>query len=398
MKQHINTIASVILLLVLQGCQSSDNKNEKPTDNDKTQQVQLDGRSYLLALPQNYQNDHSYKLLLAFHHSGGTSKEMQSLSQFEKLSDDYIVAYPKSEQVEWNEGCECNIAHRLGADDLGFTRRVISDIQAKHNVAKGEVYAAGYSQGGLFVQNLACNLSDSFKAVAVVAAPMSQQLASSCAPEHSTSIMMVHGTADQVLPYQGMVHSNFGLISSPDAIALLADKNAGLPYALEKSLNSQVSLRSYHNGKQKFQLYSMKNGGHNWQFAGFDTSREILNFFASAEQPELPEHSRLISTEQGQFHVRAMGQDNPGPAVVLLAGPNYNYHSDSAWFAALQPLLAEQYRVYSIDRLGNAFSSSSDELSYRRFADDLALVLQQLDETKITLVAFASASISATQP
>lgn len=126
-----------------------------------------------------------------------------------------------------------------------------------------------------------------------------------------------------------------------------------------------------------------------------DSSQDFPHSFVVAEQSELPEHSRLVETSAGQFHVRAMGLNNPGPAVILLAGPNYNYHSDSAWFAALQPLLAEQYRVYSVDRLGNAFSSSSDDLSYRRFADDLALVMQQLDEPNLTVVAFASASISA---
>lgn len=126
-----------------------------------------------------------------------------------------------------------------------------------------------------------------------------------------------------------------------------------------------------------------------------DSSQEIPHVFTVAEQPELPEHSRLVETSAGQFHVRAMGLKNPGPAVILLAGPNYNYHSDSAWFAALQPLLAEQYRVYSVDRLGNAFSSSSNDLSYRRFADDLAFVMQQLNEPQLAVVAFASASISA---
>ena len=90
-----------------------------------------------------------------------------------------------------------------------------------------------------------------------------------------------------------------------------------------------------------------------------------------------------------------MGEQHAGPAVVLLAGPNENYHSDSAWFALLQPLLAEKYRVYSIDRLGNGFSDTADELSYRRFADDLAGVLQQLDEQQVVIVAMASASISA---
>jgi len=395
MKQPINTIVAVVTLLIcLSSCRSSEQElNTDPLE--QLQLMQLGDRQYWLALPQHYQSDKSYKLLLAFHPSGGSGKGMQSLSHFEQGNNDYIVAYPDSEQVEWNEGCNCNIAHRLGADDLQFTSDMIVDIQQRHTVTPGEVYAAGYSQGGLFVQNLACNLPQQFKAVAVVAAPMSVQLASSCVPPQPVSIMMVHGTADPVLPYNGMVHSNFGLISSPDAIALLAGKNAALPYALEKALNASVNLTSYHNGKQKFQLFSMKDGEHNWQFSGFDTRREILNFFATAEQAELPEHSQRVSTEQGQFHVRAMGLNNPGPAIVLLAGPNYNFHSDSAWFAALQPLLAQQYRVYSIDRLGNAFSSTSDDLSYRRFADDLALVLQKLQETQVTLVAFASSSISA---
>ncbi|MDP2717014.1 alpha/beta hydrolase [Rheinheimera sp.] len=394
MKQQIKTIGWAITLLIgLTACQSSDKQQDSA---QQLQQVELGSRSYWLALPQQYQPANSYKLLLAFHPSGGSGNGMQSLSHFEQMSDDYIVAYPDSEQVEWNEGCNCNIAHRLGADDLGFTADMIADISNRYTVTPGEVYAAGYSQGGLFVQNLACNLPHLFKAVAVVAASMSTQLASDCSPEAAVSLMMIHGTADTVLPYTGVEHNNFGLISSPDAIALMAEKNGALPYALHKaSVAPDTNLTSYHNGTQKFQLYSVEDGGHNWQFTGFDTSRRIMTFFAELDQPELPEHSKLVTTEQGQFHVRAMGLDNPGPAVVLLAGPNYNYHSDSAWFAALQPLLAQQYRVYSIDRLGNAYSSKADELSYRRFADDLAAVLQQLQETQLALVSFSSSSISA---
>lgn len=395
-RQTITKIWLIMLILGLASCKSSEKNQGDKTSVEQLQQVKLNGRNYWLALPRGYQAANSYKLLLAFHPSGGNGKDMQSFTYFDQMSNEYIVAYPDSEQVEWNEGCNCNIAHRLGADDLGFTSLIITDIQSRHNVLQGEVYAAGYSQGGLFVQNLACNLPQLFKAVAVVAAPMSTQLASSCSPQTAVSMMMVHGTDDTVLPYKGMGHQNFGLISSPDAIKLMAGKNGALPYALHKTLVApHTSLTSYHNGTQKFHLYSMQGGGHTWQFAGFDTSRQILNFFAEVEQPELPEHSQLVTTERGQFHVRAMGLNNPGPAVVLLAGPNYNYHSDSAWFAALQPLLAAQYRVYSIDRLGNAYSSNAEELSYRRFADDIALVLKQLQETQLTLVTFSSSSITA---
>jgi pimeloyl-ACP methyl ester carboxylesterase len=48
-----------------------------------------------------------------------------------------------------------------------------------------------------------------------------------------------------------------------------------------------------------------------------------------------------------------------------------------------------------VDRLGNAWSDQADDVSYRRFAADLAGVLKKLHETDVILVSFASASISA---
>jgi polyhydroxybutyrate depolymerase len=385
---------AALVLISQTGCLSSGSNNNNSSGNKDL--VMLDNRSYLLQLPTNYQPERSYKLLLAFHGSGGNASGMQSIAQFTQYSDDYIVVYPNSKEVEWNEGCGCNVAHRKGIDDLAFVDQLIADIQAKHQISQGEIYAAGFSQGGLFTQNLACNRSTVFKAVAVVAAPMSEQLAASCSPEKALSVLMVHGYQDGVLPYNGYSDSNFGLISSPDAILKHASKHGGLPYRLIKPFPELgAGVISYSNGQQKYQLYSVAYGGHSWRFAQLDTSAKIIEFFANLNQPEMPEHSRIITVAEQGFHVRAMGETNTGPALVLLAGPNENYHSDSAWFAALQPLLAQNYRVYSVDRLGNAYSSSADDVSYRRFAEQLPAVLQQLGEQQLVLIAFSSASISA---
>jgi len=395
MKWQIITTAIGIFFvsLVLSGCGSSGNE---PADNNQsvTTLTLLGSRSYLLKLPGNYQQDNAYKLLLAFHGSGGRASSMQSMTQLEQYSEDYIVAYPNSEAVEWNEGCDCNVARNI--NDLGFVDAVIADIQKKHHIQPGEIYAAGFSQGGLFTQNLACNRSGTFKAVAVVAASMSHQLAAYCNTDNPISVLMIHGTADQVLPYQGSDHSNFGLLSSPYTLRLLAKLQLSLPYSLVKPMPDEgAELTSYSNGQQKLQLLSIKGGGHRWHFPQLNSSKKVIDFFDNLSNPELPAHSSLISVTSSQFHVRKMGLQHAGPAVVLLAGPNENYHSDSAWFAALQPLLAQQYRVYSIDRLGNAYSSVDDDLSYGRFSDDLAHVLQQLQEQQLILVAFSSGSISA---
>lgn len=394
--------ACLLLIFILSGCgSSSDNNSQEQNETPRGEvlagtQVKLGTRSYLLALPKEFRSDRTYKLLLVFHGSGGNSAGMQQLAAFERLSSDYIVAYPQSEQVEWNEGCNCNIAHRLGADDLGFVDQVIADIDQRYKLIPGEVYAAGFSQGALFSQNLACNRSEVFKAVAVVAAPMSVQLAASCKPTQPVSIMMAMGKQDNVLPYAGYTDANFGLISAEAAIALFARLNNSLTLPIRKTLaNGQVELTAYTNGKQKAELYAITQGGHFWRFNDFDTSAEILRFFAGLTEPTLPVGSARVQVEQQAFHVRSMGQQQSGPAIILMAGPNGNYHSDSAWFALLQPLLAKHYRVHVIDRLSNGWSDDVDSPSYRRFAHDLAAVLKQLQEQQVVLVAFSSASISA---
>ncbi len=391
----------MMLILGLAGC--GGHPNTDPVD-ASSKLVKLGARNYILAFPANYQDgkqpDHPYKLLLAFHGSGGSAAEMQKLSAFEKASNDYIVAYLQSEQVEWNEGCDCNIAHRLEADDLGFVEQVVRQVTKNYPIATGEVYAAGFSQGGLFAENVACNLSQQVKAVAVVAAPMSVQLAEKCQPTQPISIMMVIGKNDGVLPYNGEVHPNFGLISAPSAIQLFARINQSLAEPVRKTLfNGLVELQAYTNGKQKAELYSITDGGHQWQFAGngstFNTTQEIIRFFNELNVPTLPASSKLVAVDGANYHVRVLGEANSGPALVLLAGPNQNFHSDSAWFSLVQPLLAKHYRVYAIDRLGNAWSDLDADLSYRRFAKDLGPLLTRLQEHEVVVVAFASGSIAA---
>jgi polyhydroxybutyrate depolymerase len=123
----------------------------------------------------------------------------------------------------------------------------------------------------------------------------------------------------------------------------------------------------------------------------------LLCFFrpvgVTAAEP-LPVGVRLLQLGDAQFQLRALGMEHQGPAVLLLSGPNQHWHSDSGWFALLQPLLAKKYRTYAIDRLGQGLSSEVDNPSYRRFATDLVAVLTELNESRVLLLSFASSSIS----
>lgn len=51
--------------------------------------------------------------------------------------------------------------------------------------------------------HLACQLSDRIAAIASVTGSMSPEVHDACNPTHATPVMQIHGTADDVVPYDG---------------------------------------------------------------------------------------------------------------------------------------------------------------------------------------------------
>ena len=230
MRRKIYLFAPLLAITCfISGCNGS-SKTTSPSVNiplpENIESVNLQDRKYYIAKPEkNFSPQKSYKLLLAFHGSGQSAKGMQEMVKLEQDSNNYLVVYPQSKVEEWNEGCDCNKPHRLGIDDLGFVENVVKDIKDDYNIIDDELYAVGFSQGALFTQNLMCNSELKFKAIASIAAPMSQQLSESCQIENNTNYLLVQGEADTVLPYQGNAGGNFALIGSEQAIDLIAKQN-----------------------------------------------------------------------------------------------------------------------------------------------------------------------------
>ncbi|WP_435275715.1 alpha/beta hydrolase [Psychrobium sp. nBUS_13] len=403
MRRKIYLFAPLLVIIgLISGCNGS-SKTTSDSVNiplpENIESVNIQDRKYYIAKPEkNFSPQKSYKLLLAFHGSGQSAQDMLGLAKLEANSNNYLVVYPQSKVEEWNEGCDCNKPHRLGINDLGFVENVVKDIKENYNIIDDELYAVGFSQGALFTQNLMCNSQLKFKAIASIAAPMSQQLSESCQIDNDTNYLLVQGEADTVLPYQGKPSGNFALIGSEQAIDLIAKQN-NIENAPEVTQKELISKHTYQNEFHINQLVAIAGAGHRWSFDGFDTSKEVLNFFDSVSTKKLEPNSSLyrVTDNNGvkDIHVRSMGLEHSGPAVILLSGFNKNYHADSAWFSLLQPLIAKNHRVHVIERLGNGFSTFSDTPSYTAFAPLLDKTLTMLDEQAIVMVSFASSNILA---
>ncbi len=150
-------------------------------------------------------------------------------------------------------------------------------------------------------QRLAIERSHKFAAVAVVAASLSEWLASRFTPGRAMPILFIHGTADPVTPYVGgRQPGGARVLSVEDTVKIWAHFNVcnKSPEVQEiHGLNNGplVSVFTYGSCRNHSQvkLYRIEDGGHVWPgepedlsssgvgklSAGIDASEEIWKFF-----------------------------------------------------------------------------------------------------------------------
>lgn len=221
MNRKISFITLAAILIVNIGSCKKDN-NDSP-DNDYTSTIMWDGlkRTYLTHLPPDYQEIGPMPLLLALHGGGGNAEAMVKLTKggLNILADKegFVVIYPNGIEKNWNDGRsgeETNYrTHEENIDDVGFISELIDYLIKNLNIDSKRVYITGMSNGAMMTLRLGCELSDKIVAIAPVAGNMPLNLSSICSPEHRVSVMLIAGTDDPLMPFEGGdITGPFGIV------------------------------------------------------------------------------------------------------------------------------------------------------------------------------------------
>lgn len=224
-------------------------------------------------------------VVLVLHGGGGTGAGMERLTrgEFNRLADrwGFVVLYPDGLDRHWNDGrgVATYRAHRENVDDVAFLMALVDDVGRHVPIDRTRVYATGISNGGLMSFRLAIAAADRVAAIAPVAISMSEPLARTGGPPRPTSMLLVSGTEDPLVPWEG---GEIGLpgrrgvgrvVSVAETMRLWAARS-GCPAApvvtyepdRDPADGTRVRRERYapcRDGTEVV-LYAVEGGGHTW--------------------------------------------------------------------------------------------------------------------------------------
>ena len=276
-----------------------------PGDQDRTLPTRDGVRAIRLHVPPGAVDGAARPLVIVLHGGGQRGGPyIQEPCRMDPVADanGFLVAYPTGSArglwgYTWNGGECCGRALEQHADDLGFISAMIDTMVAGQCVDPKRVYATGVSNGGMMAYHLACDLSDKIAAAAPIAASL---MDSSCEPRRPVSMMILHGTGDTFVPYEG--GGNFKgagalhpFLSVPESAAAWRRLDRCGPEAGTTYARGDTSCVTYDHCAEgsAVSVCTVQGGGHTWPggasrldwWIGHTTqdigNQEIWKFFAA---------------------------------------------------------------------------------------------------------------------
>ncbi len=192
-------------------------------------------RSYILS-DSNPAARRKRPLVLVLHGGGrADGADMQKRLGWPEMGarEGFVAVFPNGVDAQWNDGRGVSFRKNRDnahVDDVGYISALIDRLVADGAIDPKRVYVTGASNGGMMSFRLACELSGKLAAVAPMIANVPEKIAPGCAPEKPLPLLLMNGTDDPLVPFDGgpvrVLGREYGNVISTDrTIALWLDNN-----------------------------------------------------------------------------------------------------------------------------------------------------------------------------
>ncbi len=222
----------------------------------------------------------------------------------------FLVAQPAALKGRWNMGIDLpdiTLPDGQKADDIGFILKLVARLVASKQVDPARIYLSGISDGAIMANRILCESSHPFRAAASLIGTMYAQHAASCGTRKTVPMLIIAGTHDTVLPYDGWIFDGGRSMSVPETTEFWR-KRLGCDGQKSRVLPDRAK-RDYTRVRQiewtgcrtpvALRLLRVEGGGHrvpstasskafNWGWNGksrdIESAQEVWNFFQDVER------------------------------------------------------------------------------------------------------------------
>lgn len=281
--------------------------------------VEGEKRSYYIRYPQTLDSQSRFPLVIVLHGGGKRDgDETAEMTGFAKMTDreKFIAVFPNGIKSKWHDGRLPKRKQETylenSENDITFIKDLVAYMVKYEQVDASRVYLTGISNGGMMTMRMACEASELFAAVAPVIAGMPVEIVESCKPKAPVSFLLMNGTEDPMVPWQGgEVHAFFKdrgkVLSGEETFNFWREKNACLKKADtdetlankntdDKSVITRKTYSCPNNINMEFHV--VRGGGHTMPGSDIPNRKRILgqknldadgaeliwNFFAKQQQ------------------------------------------------------------------------------------------------------------------
>jgi polyhydroxybutyrate depolymerase len=179
-------------------------------------------REFILGLPSNYDAQHEYPVVFAWHGAGGTDVQVAwgGTSSFDVFGGFYGLRYlsnQNSKPMLFVSGQGLEGANDAGSgwpntngQDVAFTQAMVTWLESNYCVDQAHVFSVGMSYGGIMTNTVGCKMGDVFRAIAPMSGigPGLGRGAAGCVGQ--VAAWVAHGSQDTTVPVEaGMASRDY---------------------------------------------------------------------------------------------------------------------------------------------------------------------------------------------
>ncbi|MBO0779496.1 MAG: hypothetical protein J2P37_11780 [Ktedonobacteraceae bacterium] len=252
-------------------------------------------RTMLIHIPPSY-GLNPQPLVVFYHGYSWTAQNMENNAQTAQEADKagFVLVFPQGLETPptWNAGIGAGNLTTGSANDIQFTRDLLTHMKQHYCIDARRIYVTGFSLGGGMAYRAICHLSDQIAAIATVSGAY-YPFPEGCHPQRPLPVMEIHGGADTQAPYNGYPARN--MLAVNDYLnGWLSRDHCSQPSQTFFQQGDVTGIEWTHCASGvSIKHYRVSDGGHNWP--GTPNTTQVINsnqviwqFFSAYTLPSPP--------------------------------------------------------------------------------------------------------------